>query len=105
MASGKLGSANLSAVTNTLIYTVPSNKVATANINICNRSTIEVNVRIAIGSGGSPANTDYIEYDFPLPAQGVLERTGIVCSAGEKIWCYADSADVSVRVHGFEENA
>lgn len=104
MASGKLGKAALAAAADTDLYTVPAGTVATANINLCNRTTSAVTVRLAIRSAAL-ADADYIEYDAALPANGVLERTGIALSAGETITVRASAAGVSARVHGFEEVA
>lgn len=105
MASGKLGAAALSANTDTTVYTVPSSTVATVNVNMCNRGTVATTVRLAVAATGSPGNSEFIEYEAILPPNGVLERTGIVCSAAERVVARAASADVSVRVHGFEEAA
>ena len=105
MASGKLGSADLTATTDTLLYTVPASSLATLNIRVANRNSTTVAIRVAIGTGTSPAGKDYIDYDLLVAANGVLEDSGIVCSAGEKVWAYSSMAGVSVRVHGFEEAA
>lgn len=106
MASGKLGSSDLPAGgAGTILYTVPASTVATVNIRIANRNPSSTKVRVAIGTGASPATTDYLEYDILVASNGILEDTGIVCSAGEKVWVYSDNANVSVRVHGFEEEA
>ena len=105
MASGKLGSANLAAGADMLVYTVPASTVATINIRVANRNAAAAKVRVAIGTGASPDAADYIDYDISVPANGILEDTGLVCSAGEKIWVRSDVANVSVRVHGFEEVA
>lgn len=103
MASGKLGVANLAAGADTLIYTVPASAIATVNIRMANRNSSSVKIRVAIGTGASPAAADYIDYDVTIPANGILEDTGIVCSAGEKIWVRSDISNVTVRIHGFEE--
>ena len=105
MASGNLGSADLSKTTATLLYTVPASTLATLNIRVANRNSTTVAIRVAIGTGASPAAKDYIDYDFLVAANGVLEDSGIVCSAGEKVWAYSSMAGVSVRLHGFEEAA
>lgn len=102
MSSGKFGSANLSANVDTLLYTVPADKTATINIRFANRNGNNAYVRLAIGSGSSPAAADYVTYDEELAAFGILEDTGIVCSAGEKVWARSTLASVSVRVHGME---
>ena len=103
MASGKLGSADLAAGADTLLYTVPASTVATLNIRITNRNSVPAKIRVAIGAGAAPAAADYIDYDVSVGASGILEDTGIVCGAGEKVWVRSDVANVSVRVHGFEE--
>lgn len=105
MPSGKLGAANLAANTDTLLYTVPASIVATVSIRLCNRGAAPVKLRVAVGSGVAPADTDYLDYDAPVPANGILENTGIVLSAGEKLWVRSDTATVSARAHGFEEAA
>lgn len=106
MPSGLWGQAALAAGVDTQIGpAVGAGKIATLNINCCNRDSAAAGakVRIAIGSGANPANADYIEYDAQLPSNGVMERMGIVCSAGEKVWARSDTPNVSVRIHGFEE--
>jgi hypothetical protein len=108
MAAGKLGAAALTtANVDTAIYTVPASTVATVSISACNKGAAAAKVRIAVGVGsaGAPTAADFLEYDTSVPANGVLERSGVVCSAGEKVFVRASTADVSVRVHGFEEAA
>lgn len=105
MASGKLGAADLAAAADTLLYTVPASTVTTLNIRVANRNASPIKVRVAIGSGAAPAVNDYIDYDITVGANGALEDTGIVCSAGEKVWVRSDQANASVRIHGFEEAA
>ena len=68
------------------------------------RTSAAVTVRIAIRSAAL-ADADYIEYDAKLPANGVIERTGIALSAGEIVTVRASAPGVSARVHGFEETA
>lgn len=105
MASGLLGKANLAANTNTTVYTVPASTLATVNVNLVNAGTSTAKVRIAMAATGTPGASEYIEYDFQIAASQVLERTGIVMSAGERVVVFSDLANVAVRVHGFEEAA
>lgn len=105
MAKGKLGSAALAATTMTSVYTVPASTVATVNIHINNRTTAGIKVRLAVGTNASPADADYINYDVEIPANGVLQHTAMVMSAGERVVAYAAAIGISVRVHGFEEAA
>ena len=107
MASGRLGAADLAATTNTILHTGVSGLVTTCNVNLCNRNTSPVTIRLAIedGSTGTPANEDYIEYDVTIPAKGTLERTAIVLTATHSIVAYSSAANVSAVVWGFEEAA
>lgn len=104
MASGLLGKTALIAGQNIDLYTVPAGIVATANINLCNRTSASVRVRVAVRIG-TLSDQDYIEYDALVPPGGALERTGVALSAGETITCRADANGISARVHGFEEAA
>lgn len=102
MASGKLGAVDLGAAANTLLFTAAANKVTTANIRFANRNALPAKIRLAIGVGAEPAGTDYMSYDLELPPNGTIEDTGVVLSAGEKVWVRSDVANVSVRAHGME---
>ena len=106
MASGRLGAADLSATTNTSIYTVGADTLATVNVSICNRNASAVAVRLAHVDGaiGALADEDYIEYDAVIPANCVLERTGVVMAATHSLIAYSDTANVSVVAWGFEES-
>jgi hypothetical protein len=103
MATGKLGTADIAATTLTTVYTVPATKVASFTISICNRMGIPVNVRIAEGTSGTPALSEYIEYDTYVPANGVLERTGRVLGASATVVAYASATGVSININGYEE--
>ena len=103
MASGKLGAADLVAATDTLLYTVPASTLTICNVRFVNRNKVATEIRLAIGTGANPAAADYLTYGQTLPANGIIEEMGIVCSAGEKIWARAVLANVTVRVHGYEE--
>jgi len=105
MASGRLGTADLSATTITDVYTVPASTLASVNIGICNRNAATVTIRVAVSDTTVTQGADeYIEYETPLGAYGVLERTGIVLDAGKIITVYSDTANVSVVITGIEES-
>lgn len=101
--SGTLGKQAPAANTNTTLYTVPANTLATININCVNRGTGDSTVRISIGAA-SPANEDYIEYDAIIPAAGVLERGAIVVSAADVVVVRATTADVTFRAYGITQS-
>ncbi len=62
-----------------------------------------MSVRLAIASTGSPSNSEWLEYDALIPANGVLERSGLVAQATKNIVIYTSTANASVSVYGFEE--
>lgn len=99
MGSGKLGSADLAAGTDTLLFTADMTP-QTFNIRFANRNAVLASVRVAIGAGVSPAAADYVDYDVTVLANGILEDTGLVASSGEKVWVRSNIANVSVRAHG-----
>lgn len=91
---------------NTTAYgPVAAGKSATVNINVTNRSSTSVKVRVAISTSAVPtATTDFIEYNFPVVAGGPpLLRTGEVIKAGEYVVIYTDGDSCSARVSGHDE--
>jgi hypothetical protein len=102
MATGILGQSNPAAATNTTVYTVPASITATFNISICNRSTNSFTARVALAATGTPADSEWIEYDTLIAANGILERTGLVAQATKRVVVYVSSATASVNVYGFE---
>lgn len=107
MANGVLGKTQPPANTFTQLYIVPNTAAfATINISVCNGGAEDAAVKLAIGTGASPGVGDYIENGAVVPAAGgVLERTCLVLSAGEKVFFYSDKATCAVRVYGLEQAA
>jgi hypothetical protein len=105
MATGRLGTANITTTSNTTLYTVPASTFSVVSINIVNRSSSAAAlVRVAVSSSASPAADEYIEYDSSLVANGVIERTGIVMDTGKLIVVQTPTATptLSVVVYGIE---
>ena len=103
MATGRLGTNDIPATTNTTVYTCPASTFAVVTVSLCNRNaTTARDIRIAVATSGTPSDAEYIEYDASLLAKGVLERTGLVLAAGQRIVVYASATDVSAVVYGIE---
>jgi hypothetical protein len=103
MSSGKLGSAYIANTANTVVYTVPAGRFTALNINIVNIGAVVSLVKLSVSANTDPQPQDYVEYDVPLNGSGVIERTGIVAEAGEKVVVSIDTGAIAVRVHGIEE--
>lgn len=105
MATGRLGTANITTTADTTVYTVPANTFAVVTVNVVNRSaSATANIRIAVASSATPTVAEYIEYDSQLVANGTIERTGIVMDAGKIIVVSTPTSTptLSVVVYGIE---
>lgn len=104
MATGRLASpVQLSAATNTTVYTVPSGYYSVFNVSMTNTSSSSVTVRLAMASTASPGTAEWIEYDTVVLGKGVFERTGLVLDAGRYVVAYASAGSaVNVTVYGIE---
>ena len=102
MATGRLGVANLSAATDTTLYTVPAATFAVVTVSIVNRGATAVTVRIAISASATPADSEFIEFDTSLSAKGVLERTGIVMDTGKLLVVRSSATSVNAVAYGIE---
>ena len=99
MATGRLGTANITTTANTTIYTVPSSTFSVVSVSICNRnSSTAATIKVAVASSASPGLDEWIEYDTSLVASGVLERTGLVMKATEVLVVQVSSATPTVSV-------
>lgn len=105
MATGRLAGSDLSAATNTTVYTCPADIFTVASVNIVNRGSGPVTINLAIADLDTPTNGEYIEYQTELLPKNVLERTGIVLGATQKIVVYSNSGNVSVVAFGIETAA
>ena len=102
MATGRLGTADLSAATDTTVYTVPDTTFSVVTVSICNRGGTSALVRIAVCDTATPDNDEYIEYDAAVLANGVLERTGIVMDTGKLLVVRSSATSVTAVAYGIE---
>lgn len=102
MATGRLGVQDLTADTDTTVYTVPVGTYAVANVSITNRNSTAITMRLAMATTSTPNNEEWIEYNTVIIPNGVFERTGLVMQGGLNIVARADQANVGVTVYGIE---
>lgn len=102
MATGRLGIQDLAAATNTSLYTCPDNTFGVVTVSLCNRGGSSTTVRIAVADTATPLDSEFIEFDATVLAKGVLERTGIVVAAGQRIVVRSSAVGVSAVAYGIE---
>ena len=103
MAPGRLGTANITtATTNTTVYTVPANTFTLCTVSVCNRGNSDTGIRLALATTANPSDDEWIEYSVDVGGHGVLERTGVLLSAGQRIVVWTSAPNVSVVVYGVE---
>lgn len=103
MASGILGQSAPTANTDTTVYTVPALTTSTFSVSICNTGINTIIARLAIAASATPGASEFLEYDAIIPANGVLERTGLVAQAAKLVVVRVSSTTAAVSIFGFEE--
>lgn len=101
MSLGRLAAIDVNAEENTLIYTVPERAGDfVATVNVCNKNDDDALIRLAIVEGvlADLTDSDYIEYDLTIRANGVLVRNEIQLLAGQSIIGYANKTNVNFAV-------
>lgn len=102
MATGRLGAENLTAGTYTTLYTCPVDTFAAVSVSFCNRGNTATSLRLAIADLDEPTDAEFIEYDITIEAKGVLERTGLVLAADQKIVVRSSGVNTSAVAFGIE---
>jgi|LGOV01.1.fsa_nt_gb hypothetical protein len=102
MPSGYLASADVQAGINTLIYQAPGGRAFNVTVRICNRNATNVAVRLALTSGGldTLSDSNWLEYDVIIRANGSIERFNISMAGYQSIIGYSDTSNVSFQVGG-----
>jgi len=101
---GRLAAVNLTtANAATSIYRCRHTGYTVASINICNRGTSSADITISISDTVNAADlAGTIEFQNSIPANDVLERTGITVGSGQYITVTSSSTDISVIAMGIE---
>ena len=104
MASGVYGKVDLSSATTwTEVVAAPASGVKVVTINISNRTAAPITARIALrDAAGNVTDADCIEYDTSIPANGVLERTGIVLDTSNGLHAYGASSGLTAVAYGMD---
>ena len=102
MATGRLGVQELTASTDTTVYTVPVGTYAVANVSITNRNATSISMKLAMATTATPTASEWIEWNTVIIPNGVFERTGLVMQGGLNIVVYSTQGNVGCTVYGIE---
>lgn len=104
MPSGVFAKVNVSSAETwtTLVAPAPSGTFKVTTVNLCNRTSSDIKVRIALAANTTVTDADYIEYDTVIVANGVLERTGIVVDSTFGIQVYAAATGITATAYGID---
>jgi|TARA_B100002019_G_scaffold284569_1_gene292400 hypothetical protein len=103
MASGVYAKVDVAAAaTWETVVAPPTSGTKVTTLSVCNRGAQTVSVRIALANSTTVTDADVIEYDTNIPANGVLERTGIVLDSTNGIQIYSSSTSVTAVAYGID---
>ena len=104
MASGVYGKVDLSSATTwTEVVAAPASGIKVVTISVANRTAAAINVSLALRDGaGNVTDADHIESGVSLPANGVLERTGIVLDSSNGLHAYTTAVGCTAVAYGMD---
>jgi hypothetical protein len=107
MASGRLAKLNPSADTISTIYTCPAGFYSVVTVALLNYTDSATTFKLSIveTANANPVVSDYLEYDCVLSSKNVIERSGIVLGAGQKLVISSPTSGVVANVYGIETQA
>lgn len=97
MADGILFSADLAANTNIDIVTVPGSESWSFKIIFTNRTGMPIAIRLALATSGSPAMSEWIEYDYPVPANTSYPVEGLMLQNTYHVVARASAVGISIN--------
>lgn len=100
--NGRINALDLAANTDATLFNNTTGKSHVVTVSFCNRGAVAATIRLAHSASASPAAADYLEYGASLPANGVLERTGITVAVGQYLVVQSSAVNVSAVAFGME---
>ena len=103
MASGVYGKQDVAATTWTEIVAAPASGIKVVTLSVANRTGSAINISVALrDAAANVTDADHLESGVSLPANGVLERTGIVLDTSNGLHVYAGATGISAVAYGMD---
>tara|TARA_B100001250_G_scaffold413677_1_gene448599 strand:+ start:615 stop:932 length:318 start_codon:yes stop_codon:yes gene_type:complete len=104
MASGVYGKVDVSSATTwTEVVAAPASGIKVVTLSVANRTGAAVTVSVALrDAAANVTDADHLESGVSLPANGVLERTGIVLDSSNGLHVYAGAVGLSAVAYGMD---
>ena len=106
MASGVYGKVHISSASTWTEVVAPPTGTDTkvTTLSLCNSDAAATTVSVSLSdtAGNAGNNGNQIEFNAALPANGVLERTGIVLSASNGLYVSAGNTSVMAVAYGID---
>lgn len=102
---GILAQSSPSATTATVIYTVPTGRMAVvSSIVVCNQTAVDKTFRVSVAkSAAADTPKQYLAYDMPIEGNSTVTlQLGITLSAGDVVRVYISATTVSFNLFGTE---
>ena len=92
---------SLAANTDTTIFQPGPGVAGSYTVSLANRTSAAINVRLGLSASGTVDwTTDSLEFDVSLPANGVIERSGIAVGNPNALHARASATGVTFVVFG-----
>jgi len=98
-----LGQQSPTAITETILYTVPAvTSAVCSSIIVCNRGTDQTTFRVSISqAGASTSSKDYLYYDITLAGNDTFIATiGVTLATTDVIKVYAGNTNLTFQLFG-----
>jgi len=107
MAYGRLAKSNPIADTITTVYTCPAGFFSVITVSLLNYTDSATTFKLSVveTANASPIVSDFLEYDTVLSSKNIIERSGIVLGAGQKIVVSSPTSGCIINVYGIETQA
>lgn len=92
MATGIVFASEISQSAPEVVYTPGANTAGVCCVNICNKGSNAIKVRLGYCSSATTVAAYHLEYGYTLASGEVLERTGLVLSGTQTLIAECETA-------------